>query len=530
MDNPYSPSNSIAYPLSYPIDAISDAQLDPSLFALAAQVQAVAHACAQGIDIDIDIDPSIAELAAISTQQPDGFHDSNQVQNGYGLSMPLDPALLEIAAVVDDVNKGKIRLDEPSSFGVNQHDALHSQHQPQVQGGSLHNQQQTVPGAEDLNLSVHSHQQADTEGIQLDDGIDPTLREIVNSLTNAQQSTHAVSNSLSQAQAVATIGAHLSDAEERERLQRSLQSTIEDFTQANFNSLFPSNFPNSPNQAFLSLNPESMPDHPQMPQAGPSSIPMSHAQVDTGSSDAIHNPALDHSDHSLHTLENPLKRGRGRPKGSKNKSKPKPPPRPPKRVLGPPKPKGRPPKIRPPDEQADYELRKQEKALGIKRQKGRPRKFPGYLVREMRLKKNREEFNQLLRGYDDKQSGDDGEDSIGNVEPTHDTDQGQDHRMIDVADIDPAVHGLTMDQVMSQHGLQGALDSAAASHNGHNHQHVGQDTHAHDHNHEHEHDFGNWSVQDGQTLLDVVGMGVGGHGGVHHPDSMENVFGLSHHG
>ncbi|OCF41862.1 hypothetical protein I317_04272 [Kwoniella heveanensis CBS 569] len=588
------PAAAAAYPLSYPIDGINDDQLDPSLFALAAQVQAVAHACAQGIDIDIDIDidPSIAELAAMSTHNPDSFHHHQQqqqqqqqnagmhMQNGYGvmsmsmgMPIPIDPALLEIAAVVDDVNKGKIRLNDPSLLrGTNQmaqsHDQQHQNHQdqshPQVEV-EITQTEQPVLGAEDLDLSVQDPQegQGDGEGIQLDGGIDPTLREIVDSLTKAQQQTaHVAPNSLTHAQAAATIGAHITDADERERLQRSLQSTIEDFTQANFNSLFPGNFPSSPNHAFLNLNPEAIPEHPQhahshLPQAGPStlSIPMSHTHADTGPShggmnghDHTNSGAMVHLNVPspggfLHELENPLKRGRGRPKGSKNKAKAKTPPRPPKRVIGPPKPKGRPPKVRPPEEQADYELRKQEKAMGIKRQKGRPRKFPGYLVREMRLKKNREEFNQLLNGHDPRQStkghgqgdddNDDGEESddedsmmaplqshgltLQQVEAQH---QNQTHRLLNLNDIQPNIHGLTMDQVMSQHGLQGALMNSSA-HNGHLHHHDGQDD-----VHDHENDFGSWSVQDGQTLLDVVGMGVGDHGGV----SMENMFGLSHHG
>ena len=47
------------------------------------------------------------------------------------------------------------------------------------------------------------------------------------------------------------------------------------------------------------------------------------------------------------------------------------------------------------------ERRKAERAQGIKRMKGRPRKYPGYLVREMRLKKNRSEYRELLNRYDD---------------------------------------------------------------------------------------------------------------------------------
>lgn len=64
---------------------------------------------------------------------------------------------------------------------------------------------------------------------------------------------------------------------------------------------------------------------------------------------------------------------------------------------------------------------------GPKRQKGRPRKFPGYLVREMRLKKNRAEYRELLRSYTDggepmplpplgdphRSAGDDGDDGDG---------------------------------------------------------------------------------------------------------------------
>ena len=91
---------------------------------------------------------------------------------------------------------------------------------------------------------------------------------------------------------------------------------------------------------------------------------------------------------------------RGRPKGSKNKpnpDKPPPPPPPPKVQRK----RGRPPKKRTPEEEAEMERRKAEKAQGIKRMKGRPRKYPGYLVREMRLKKNRSEYRELLNRYDE---------------------------------------------------------------------------------------------------------------------------------
>ena len=95
----------------------------------------------------------------------------------------------------------------------------------------------------------------------------------------------------------------------------------------------------------------------------------------------------------------PRPRGRGRPPGSRNKPKPKPPPKP-KAPKPPPKPRGRPPKIRTAEEQAEIELRREEKALGIKRQKGRPRKYPGFLVRDMRLKRNRAEFREVQRRFE----------------------------------------------------------------------------------------------------------------------------------
>lgn len=103
-------------------------------------------------------------------------------------------------------------------------------------------------------------------------------------------------------------------------------------------------------------------------------------------------------------------RRRGRPKGSKNKPKPgQPAPAPPPPKI--PKKRGRPPKVFTPEELAEIEARKAEKKAaaagggsagsGSGRRKGRPRKFPGYLVREMRLKKNRTEYRELIRNYQD---------------------------------------------------------------------------------------------------------------------------------
>ena len=97
------------------------------------------------------------------------------------------------------------------------------------------------------------------------------------------------------------------------------------------------------------------------------------------------------------------KRGRGRPPGSKNKPNPNPKPRKVRKKKTPPPrlPRGRPPKVRNEEDQAAWEEKRARKALGIKKQKGRPRKFPGYLVREMRLRKNRDEYIHLLREYDE---------------------------------------------------------------------------------------------------------------------------------
>jgi hypothetical protein len=75
-----------------------------------------------------------------------------------------------------------------------------------------------------------------------------------------------------------------------------------------------------------------------------------------------------------------------------------PPPKPPRKVKEK-KPIGRPRKIRSAEEEAEFNLRLEEKRLGIKRKQGRPRKYDGYLVREMRLKKNRAEFAEVIRRH-----------------------------------------------------------------------------------------------------------------------------------
>jgi hypothetical protein len=305
---------------------------------------------------------------------------------------PIDPALYAIEEVVDDVRKGKIRLQEQS-----------------VQGeGGEPVKQDGVHGVPSLAMGASGDHHGTGQGMQIeDDGIDPALREIVNSLTNAQQVCsiiafiQAQTDVLSSSPLKASVPASLT-------LKWQLSSARTSPTRKNANdsskvcsqplkislrlasvgshpyysldpahphssvgSLFPPNFPHSPtNQTYL-LSPDNA-------EAGPSTISPSGE----GTNDP---PSL------------LGKRGRGRPKGSKNKPKPGQPTPPPQPSPPPKRPKGRPPKVRTEEEQVEYDRRKTEKAMGLKRQKGRPRKFPGYLVREMRLKKNRSEFNELLR-------------------------------------------------------------------------------------------------------------------------------------
>jgi hypothetical protein len=66
---------------------------------------------------------------------------------------------------------------------------------------------------------------------------------------------------------------------------------------------------------------------------------------------------------------------------------------------------GRPPKVRSAEELAEFERRKEERALGIKRKSGRPRKYPELgLVREMRLKKNRAGVQEKIRMLEERQN------------------------------------------------------------------------------------------------------------------------------
>lgn len=150
---------------------------------------------------------------------------------------------------------------------------------------------------------------------------------------------------------------------------------------------------------------------PDYSEPGPSTHPFARHPDDLNLfPTALPIPSADHDlDHAQSPSDIPTKRGRGRPKGSKNRPKsldapPKPVPQPklrqPKeKPLGPVRKVGRPPKVRTGEELEEFLRRKQEAEMGIQRRRGRPRKFPGYLVREMRLKRNREEFREVVRRH-----------------------------------------------------------------------------------------------------------------------------------
>ena len=143
-------------------------------------------------------------------------------------------------------------------------------------------------------------------------------------------------------------------------------------------ALFPAGFPHSPPAAHFGLAPEE-------------------------TTQAVASNSAPNGEPSTDPSAPTVRRGRGRPKGSKNKYKAVPKPRKPRRKKTPPpkRPRGRPPKVRDPEEQAAWEEKRARKELGIQKQKGRPRKFPGYLVREMRLRKNRDEYIRLMKEYEE---------------------------------------------------------------------------------------------------------------------------------
>ncbi|EIW70389.1 hypothetical protein M231_05638 [Tremella mesenterica] len=285
------------------------------------------------------IDPSLAQL---SKPQP---------------PPPIDPSLFQIEQVVNHVRTGS-RLDpntlQPTS--VQEQDGG-------VEEGTIG--EEIGPGIDHSALAM--------EG----EDIDPALREIVNSLTRAQD-THRREQQQAEQD---TTGV------EEEALHQSLQSTLDDLTSGEYHALLQGL--QDPQSPYL-IDPH--PDSSSNAEAGPSTIPS--------------------------------KRGRGRPKGSRNKPKPfaeikVKPPKPPS------KPRGRPLKTRLPEDQAEYEQRKQDKAMGIQRARGRPRKFPGYLVREMRLKHNRAQFMEVIRQHEDRNRTSESQNREGEIQ-REDNEEGDD--------------------------------------------------------------------------------------------------------
>ena len=215
--------------------------IDPSLVALAAQVQAHANAQAQR-HVSISIPHRHIPPAATDNHLGLGLPSE-----ALGSALQIDPSLFEIEQVVNDVRRGKIRLGEDRRD--EQEPERSVQHPNDTAHHRQHQQQDDHPG-EHGGMEGHGGLGDASDGLQMDDEIDPTLREIVNSLTNAQQvcrsveglwhllisrqSSHLNAPGLSHAQAAAAIGAHLTDAEERERLQQSLQASLEDLTHASF--------------------------------------------------------------------------------------------------------------------------------------------------------------------------------------------------------------------------------------------------------------------------------------------------------
>lgn len=383
-----------------------------------------------------DATASFAALAASAELDP-----SLLALSGASTSAPIDPQLFTIEQVVHDVQRGRVDdLERDLTVEAVAQEVVEAEHPEHV-------------------LDPND-QAGDDQHIQLDDdGIDPALREIVNSLTNAQQVSLPSSDvAILISRTALTDQSHhpIGGDEERERLDRerlqhTLQTTLEDFAQMNsYNAIFNTNFPQSPSNLVLPLDESEVP---------------------------------------------PVKRGRGRPKGSKNKPKPgAPPPAPP-----PPKrPRGRPPKVRTQEELEEIERRKQEKELGIHRKRGRPRKYPEIgLVREMRLKKNREVFAEKMRQLQEREREE--QEKAANYEY-------KEGDYSEPAQMDVALGQQVAEAVARQPVQDGEY----------------------------------WSYQDGQSLLDVVGSGlvqgnsgvgdVGGMGvdvmGGDQNDEMRGVFGL----
>lgn len=152
--------------------------IDPSLVVLAAQVQAHASAQAQ---------------RHVSLSSPHHHIPSAATDNHLGLGLPsealgpalqIDPSLFEIEQVVNDVRRGKIRLGEDRP---DEQESERSVQQPNDTAHQSHHQRQDDHPGEHGGIEGHGGLGDASEGLQMDDELDPTLREIVNSLTNAQQ-------------------------------------------------------------------------------------------------------------------------------------------------------------------------------------------------------------------------------------------------------------------------------------------------------------------------------------------------------
>jgi hypothetical protein len=109
------------------------------------------------------VDPALVQLSGgTHSGHLDVQTDASRADTVHDL--PLDPALFEIQNVIEDARKGKVSLTEADKREV---DAVHP------------------PASAD-------DQHMDLGGEEWNEDIDPALREIVNSLTNAQAVSHAL--------------------------------------------------------------------------------------------------------------------------------------------------------------------------------------------------------------------------------------------------------------------------------------------------------------------------------------------------
>lgn len=101
-----------------------------------------------------------------------------------GHDLPIDPALFAIERVVNDVRKGKIKPEIQ--------DAREAQRSPGLGQGGHDGAGGTGSSSNTAMGTIPEHlASADTGLDMLDEEFDPALREIVNSLTNAQQVGHS---------------------------------------------------------------------------------------------------------------------------------------------------------------------------------------------------------------------------------------------------------------------------------------------------------------------------------------------------